>query len=905
MGWIKRKYICFENNWQSSFKRKKLGIFLCVYTALFLITFLLAYSPFLLAGKSFILDSDGRNQHYPAMVYVGRYLRKLVMNLASGQVSVPLFDINIGLGADIITTLNYYGFGDPLYLLTLFVPTKYTEYLYNFLAIFKMYLAGLSFAALCRYHKKPLSHLLIGSFMYTFSGYAIYTAIRHPEFTNPMIQLPLLIIGIDLIIRHKNPLLFVLAIFYSALCGFYCLYMMTIMLGIYAVVRFFSLVTADRLSEFIHMLCRIISNYLWGIGLAAIFILPSIVGFFTSSRYGETIERNYYSYGWSYYRNNALRLIGAAPSWNAISLAAIALFAIVLLFYKKEKQTRVLKVLFLFAVTIYAIPLGGYLMNGFGYPSQRWTYGVALLISYIVVQMMPTLFSLDQRQKLVCFSVTIIYAFCAFSGPKNRGVYYVTGIATLAITLIGLLLLKDIVSYIGVNSIFRIHVIFFAVVVILIIGNVSVNAIYKFAEDQENYIASFTEYGAETERLESSLVREAEPYLKKGAGRFESSSFSRNAGMVWRVPTLNSYWAMTNKYISDLWQKTENIQLGNSVFNIYGTDQRTITNALFSTQYFIDKENRAEYLPYGYSCIKQTDTGNLIYKNGFALPWGYTYDNYISYKDLENLSGLEVEECMLQSIALEEKLEGIQEGDPKSYIQDIPYEIAETRDILWENGTIKVKKDGATIKLAFKLPALTEGYLRLRGLDINKSGQSSINVVVKCESISKSAVATSSKDNWYYGRTNFLYNLGYSDNERTSCTITISKKGTYKLEDLQLFALPMKEYSAQVEILRREPLENIKLETNKISGTINLSTSKILCMSIPYSRGWSAKVDGESVKILRGNIMFMALSLTPGYHEIEFTYCTPGLKAGVITSIVSLGILGLYSYRYKKRKVRK
>ena len=46
-----------------------------VYTVVFLVTFLLTYSPFLLARKSFIWDFDGQYQHYPILVYVGRYLR--------------------------------------------------------------------------------------------------------------------------------------------------------------------------------------------------------------------------------------------------------------------------------------------------------------------------------------------------------------------------------------------------------------------------------------------------------------------------------------------------------------------------------------------------------------------------------------------------------------------------------------------------------------------------------------------------------------------------------------------------------------------------------------------------------------------------------------------------------------
>lgn len=128
---------------------------------LFVITFLLAYSPFLSEGKSFIwAASDGRTQHYPVLVYIGRYLRLIVLNFLKGDFSIPLFDLNIGLGKDILSCLNYYGFGDPLCLLSFFVPTRYTEYLYNFLVAFRMYLSGLTFSSMCLHFENKVSYTL-------------------------------------------------------------------------------------------------------------------------------------------------------------------------------------------------------------------------------------------------------------------------------------------------------------------------------------------------------------------------------------------------------------------------------------------------------------------------------------------------------------------------------------------------------------------------------------------------------------------------------------------------------------------------------------------------------------------------------------------------------------------------
>ena len=61
--------------------------------------------------------------------------------------AVPTWDFSIGYGADIITTLSYYGLGDPLDLLAAFVPGRWTEQLLEGLIVLRLYLAGLAFMA--------------------------------------------------------------------------------------------------------------------------------------------------------------------------------------------------------------------------------------------------------------------------------------------------------------------------------------------------------------------------------------------------------------------------------------------------------------------------------------------------------------------------------------------------------------------------------------------------------------------------------------------------------------------------------------------------------------------------------------------------------------------------------------
>lgn len=885
---VLKKYFLIKEMWDNASRNKKIKVFLGIYTGVFLISFLMVYSLFFVSGKTFIWNIDGRGQHYPVLIYVGQYLRTLIQKLFQLDFLIPLFDLNISLGADIIATLNYNGFGDPLNLVSVFVPIKYSDYLYDFLLVFRVYLAGVAFSALCIFHQKQFKFILVGVLVYIYSGFAIYSTIRHPYFINPMIQFPLLILGVDKILEKKKSFIFVGTVFYSALCGFYFLYMMSIMLGIYVLVYFTVHYSRKQLKEFLRTIGKIAMYYLLGIGMAAPLFIPAVIGYLTSSRanYGG-IHINLFSYGWLYYLARIMGTIAPPCYWDSLTVASITLLAVVILFFSRQKKHRSLRVLFLIATVVYAFPVGGYIMNGFGYPSYRWTFGFVLLLSYIVVEMMPTMLNLTKKQKVLCI-LSLFFYIVLFFTTKSRSVNYRMGIICLAVTVVLLLVVNTCISRLKCKQEMRQSI--GACVCLLVVAlNVCVISTYSFVKTDE--LSMFTKRGTESKWLNSSIDKEMKMYLDDCEGRCDSTSFFAGRGMVWHVPEILASWSIGNSYLHDFWNQTENIKLTTSSALFYSADQRTIMNALLSVKHYIDKEERCQNVPYGYEIVQKTESGNILYENQYALPWGYTYDSYIPYTELKQMNGIEKEGAMLQSIALENNVVGIKKGEIQSNIKNIPYKIMDIKDAEWEEGVFKVKKQNAAITLEFEMPAYTEGYIRLQGFNINGSGQSYFRVNVECGDVSKSAQASSNQYTWYFGREDYSFNLGYSEKECTTCTIIFPATGWFWLKDIQVLAVPMNGFSEKIAALKEDSLQDIRFSENKINGNINLDSSKILCMSIPYSKGWTAKVDGEPVEILRGNIMFMALVLPEGYHEIEFTYFTPGLKAGIIIFIISCSLL--------------
>ncbi len=901
MGKVERICERLESDWERSSARRRIWKYIGVYTVVYILSMLLVYGIFFVEHRTFVWKNDGLVQHYALLTYVGRYIRKFVQELSRGVFSVPLFDVNMNLGDDVIGLLYSLGRMDPLLLSSALVPAKYTEYLFVVLTLLRGYLAGLSFSYLCFYFHKKKEYALTGSLIYCFSGHAIFSTMRHPYFMNPLISLPLLIVGTEKVLKKEGWQTFLFAVFYLAINGFYHVYMCTIVVLVYAFIRFFEIYRSNRGKDFISAVLRGALLYCLGIGLLAVVFIPSIEVFFSGTRADKSIYRGVF-FGWAWLRRRLTRFISPPGSWDDMAFAAISLFALVLLMFSKRKERRGLKAFVIIAFCVYLTSVGNFFMNGLQYPSTRWTFVIALLVAYIVVEMLPELLCMSAKQVSLCAAVTGVYFICSLSNARMRTESYVwVGISFLLLTFIvltstiprnGLMSGKPAGKRADWRGI---------ACIILVIINVSVNGLYKFAADQGNYISEFTAFGTPTQRLEGAIERGLEPYLLSNPeGRADGSDFTRYFATVWRLPGMLTYSSLANANMIDFWNGIENC--GNEQeFKIYSTDQRTIANTLLSQKYQVEREGKEGYVPFGYYPIETTDAGNTIYENKYALPWGYTYDSVISCETLEGLNGVQRQEAMLQAVALEET--GSRRSAEIVYDeQAVPFE-AVYQNCAWEDGVLSVKKANATITLNFDMPASVEGYVRLRGLNLDDSGVDSMTLTVACAGIKKNAMPMSDMATYYYGRQSYLFNLGYSDEERHELTITIPSKGAFKLDGIELTALPMDNYPERVESLREEPLENIRWGTNELTGTVDLSKDKILCVSVPYSKGWTATVDGEEAEILKGNYMFMCLPLTAGHHDVAFHYCTPGIKLGAVVSVASLCVVaGMLVCKRRKKK---
>ncbi len=94
-----------------------------------------------------------------------------------------------------------------------------------------------------------------------------------------------------------------------------------------------------------------------------------------------------------------------------------------------------------------------------------------------------------------------------------------------------------------------------------------------------------------------------------------------------------------------------------------------------------------------------------------------------------------------------------------------------------------------------------------------------------------------------------------------------------------------------------ETVTIIAYEAERLVLHAHADSPAVLVVADSFYPGWEATVDGRSVTILRANLLFRGVALTPGDHEIIFTYRPTTWRQGLAVSLGALALtaLGLLS----------
>ncbi len=907
---------------EKSGKEKKADFYI-LYTIVFAVISLVIYGCFYFNGKSLVWSHDGVPQHINALAYYGKYLRNVLKTLVfDHKISLPMWDMHIGYGSDILTTLHYYVIGDPLTLFSVFVPEKNTEILYEILIFLRIYLAGITFSIYCFYRENPKQATFIGCLVYIFAGWTIYASMKHPYFSNPMIYLPLVLMGIDKIYKKEKPYLFIWATAVAAMSNFYFFYMISIFMVLYAAFRYFGIFRKRSVKDVFQWFLKFAGFYLVALMIAALIFLPVVMTLFGTERFQA---QNYVPllYDRIYYEKYLGCLIGENMiQWGVAGYSAVAMAGVFVIFSKKKKYTG-LKLGFVLLNLFLLIPFAGHVLNGFSYVSNRWIWAYGMLIAYILVQAYPELFTLQMREKRRIFIMLLVYCVLALVSKSAR-----TERNSMAVMLL-VLAVFTVLSY---GNIFMQGKYLCGMLVAVLVTSIILNVSYQYSYEK-NYLSEFGEKNRALEELQDGPDRTILSLDGSSSSRYDQYKTGSyvNTAMYMGTNSTSYYFSVANGNISRFFDE---MYLNTPWDYHYSSlDGRTILDRLASVKYFAVKRNGYGYIPYGYDEEAASTKKYRIYEDEDSLPLGYTYDSWISREKYEKLSVTEKQQALLQGAVVENS--SLPETQLSFDDKKADFTLEAGKGCKIKDGKVIVTKKNAKISIGYRGEPKSEVYLIAKNLDFSayspreqvsdkkwnslteyeknqilyeddnwrywkESKESAVEVSLG--SVDKTIRIFTDKYNGYSGRHNFLLNMGYKNYSAGTMTLTFSMPGEYTFDDLYLVCQPMESVEKQTEKLGKESLENVSMETNKIAGDIDVSSDKFLAFSIPYSDGFRAYVDGKKVDLIKANSMYMGIELKKGKHEIVLTYCTPYIVPGLILTATGLLLFLLIAVSYRKPK---
>lgn len=836
------------------------------FTGYFFLAVLFIFFPFILRGNGLISLTDGYNQAYPVFVYSKQFWKSILNG------NVKLFDPCVGLGEDVISYLSVHGFFNPIQIIlgTIF-PKKMSELAYALSVIGQLYAAGITFLIYIQRYIKRRQLCIAGAILYTLNIYSFFNGIYFPSHLFPMVTLPLLLKGVDDICKKekKYSICMIGALAIQGMNGYYFLYMEVIITIIYFTIKEMILVKERNIKEIISLSGAMIPNGLIGIGLSSVVFVPSVYGLFSCSR-AESNQMGYSLLPNGEQLQNYLQVLLVPDVYNMAITIPVIVFAgcIGILFTKNvDIQKKEFKYYVIIFSMLFISPLWGSIMNGFSYSSDRWFFGVYFILVASAMIYFDSNEVLGTKVNIIIGSALVgLLAWGIFKEFNKTKV--ISGII-LAIGSIMLMIVLN-TSQSRENKIM-----YFSVGSVMILGFLTFG---PKVLGGCGYSANFCANGVYDEICDGikdiNIEHENEQFQREDI--YDSSI---NASLIGNYYGTSEYFSMVNKYIPEFYEELViSPGIRDALHILRGLDGRQEILSLLSVAQYMDFETN-----------NNDERTSTIKENEYYLPLGFTYDSYVEQETFEQLSPMEKNSELVDSVVLENP----EENKPTDVIKNqYKNEAISFQSVKKSNNKTRIYVSFEKYLQAFE-QRQGEVYIRIERLH----GNADVYVGNKETRIKDAAYL------YYTGIEEYWFNLTEikQDTGGYYFDINIDGETDFDATKLSIYWHPIN-YTGVSE-RQKHVMKDVQIDNNTITGTINCSNDEYLFLSVPFSSGWTAYVDGEKTDVLRANIGFMAISLKSGEHNIELKYVTPGIRVGSFCSIISLAAIAIIYILNKKKGI--
>ncbi len=724
--------------------------------------------------------------------------------VTSGQIG---WDWNTDLGSSLIGSYSFYLLFSPFFWLTLPFDTSAVPYLMAPLFVLKfMTCAFTSYFFLVRFVKDK--HFAVaGALLYAFSGYCIYNVFFN-HFLDVVAFFPLLLIGLEMLIKEDKHGPFALAVALNAIVNYW------FFIGevFFVILYFFIRITSKDIEHKFRSFVYVAIESVMGLGLSAFAVLPSVLAIVANPRTGVDNFINGWSL-WLYYSEQRVPAIiasfffppdlpskqnmftGQGAQWASMA-GWLPLFGMsgVIAYIRCVKNDWVKKMVVACTVCALVPALNAvFILFNHSYYA-RWFYMFVLILVLATIKALDSSYeaqenSVDLKKGLIPSFFVIIGLILILTltpvhyddGNWEIGLLYNTSWFLLsAIFAVICIFLATVLWFIQKKKYYRQVLVLLTAFVCGAYGCAYINLGYTFAGDHQEIIDDAVGLSEEME-------------LPDENGHFVRADFYEcfeNMGLYWNIPSIRCFHSVVTPSIMEFYPS---VGVKRDVSSKPDYDYYELRAVLSVKYLYADADEASEdsVLCKGFNYYR-TENGYHIYKNENYIPMGFTYDHYVTEEEYLNIYEGQRSELLVSALVLNEEQQKLY-GSYIEHMED-PFE-----------------------------------YI----------------------------------------------NLEYED------------------------------FRAQVLKRNYSSAYNFQYDHNGFTAMIHLNKPNLVFFSVPYESGWTAYVNGAETVIEEVDNGFMAVFAETGINEIVFVYEEPGLKAGIIISVISAGaILGYSVLLYFDRKRR-
>ncbi|MEH7123672.1 YfhO family protein [Bacillus sp. JJ1773] len=726
-----------------------------------------------------------------------------------------------------------------------------------------------------------------------FTGAAVYgTSIiyfRHVTywefFADAMMWLPLLLIGVEKIIREGKAGWFILAVSISLFDNFYFSYVNFLLAGIYILFRWLIRLSDKETSKLTQIKLYLISG-LSGFGISAGSFVPAVYGYLNNYRppFEDPVPM------FDFVDNLLL-------NGRIVYLPAFVVLSLFLFSFYRHRLFRFYASIIIVLIFMHYSPFIGSVFNGFSAPQYRWEYFLSLAAGGITASALEQLGKIKKWQLILSSAMLLmLYALFYFYDPTME--FTSLKSANMAISA------GFIVFVVYVFAFTKSHHVWKGLIIIIVVSCVSIANFFQ----EEKLTKTGTEYRVSREFMQSDLYNgKHQEELIRFIQKVEEDPLAR---VDWMIETRNNtpivqdfkgfsvYSSILNKNLLLFYLKDLEIDMGRESVSRYASlGDRANLYSMLMGKYYVAKRGD-EAIPYGFS--EFASVGKYVaYKNKNLLPFVRTTSNVYSEEALLGKSPVEKERAMLTGIILKGKSDDFPASIPASKDNMNHAQIVAV-DAEYETGLLKVtsKEGGVDLVLDQLDPSVKDLYVSFY---LKDKGNVKGNINKEEFTLKVNEYMTTRKvvDSIYRTNVNKV-TVRIEAKERIEIRVP---KGSYEFNEFKIYEENYNVLEAVKDKYAEKPAPIVSWSGNSLSFTVNNEENdRFAMLPVPFEKGWSVKVNGEKQELLKANYAFTGIKLQEGINEVKLVYYPPYFLLCLVCSLGSLSIVIFYMRRKKKIK---